>query len=260
MMQAATDDIAEAEDRGLSRGEIGARETFWNHLRAHFGTSETLAAVTKKAVIAYEGARRRSGVRGQTIRKEIACLKRAFDRAADAGIDVRAPVRWPIIRSDPPDESRRGKLVPANVFGAWVRELPPHLRDEFRVASLTGLREGEIHRFDRTWILRTREGWMIRVPAHGAKNRKERLVALPDEAREILDGYDKPGPFFPRERWQGRYWLRRAARELGLDRNGVTLRDLRSTYSTLGLEPTAPRRSAAAPAGVPPRSASAVIT
>ena len=229
-------DVENVEKRGKSPGYVAAIASMWRNLVRVLGP--TLADVDHRSLEDYAATRRKEGARGQTIRRELGRLQWAFKRCELEGVPVDPPRAWPKIESDPSDPRRTGKLVEPAVLRAYLAELPADLRDEWTVAALTGLRQGELARLTFEWVrLSPISGWTVVVPQGGGKRRlHERIVSLPEQARKILVARSRrhEGLLFPRERWNGRRALDRAAKRLGLPHR-LTLRDLRTTYGTTAL-------------------------
>ena len=234
-MELGAADIAEAEGKALSPGYRRALEIYWRHLIAHYGTEATLASITYESVRGYEAARRKAGVRGQTIREEVACLKRAFtiaERRKLIGL-VPGASAWPIIRSDAKHPTKRGRLVNLDDLKRALALLPDEIVEELVFAVLTGLRREELTEVRADWLRRSGRSWVLRVPGEASKTGEDRTVALPPEAlaayKSRLDRYGNEAPLFPAHDWRKR--IASACKRAGVPR--FTYRDLRTTFATV---------------------------
>ncbi len=229
-------DVAESEGKGLAPGYLRAKEIYWRHLLRHFGAESTLASVTYDTVLGYEAARRKAGRRGQTIREEVACLKRAFAIAYRRKLISREPAKgdWPIIRSDAAHPTKRGKLVPLSDLKAVLARLPAETAEELVFDVLTGLRREELSEVRASWLHKTGRDWLLRVPADASKTGEARTVALPSQAIDVfrrrLERFGPGAPLFPPHDWRKR--IARACKEAGLSSH-LTYRDLRTTFATV---------------------------
>ena len=235
LSELAAADIAESEGKGLAPGYLRAKEIYWRHLLRHFGTEATLASVGYETVRGYEAARRKAGKRGQTIREEVACLKRAFAIAYRRKLIAVPPQRedWPEIRSDAPHPTKRGNLVPLADLRAVMELLPQEIAEELVFDVLTGLRREELTEVRADWLRRDGRSWKLAVPAIASKTGTARTVPLPSEAlaafRRRLSVYGDASPLFPKHDWRKR--IARACKEAGVRR--FTYRDLRTTFATV---------------------------
>lgn len=235
MSELGAADIAESEGKGLAPGYLRAKEVYWKNLLRHFGAEATLAAITYDSVLGYEAARRKAGVRGQSIREEVACVKRAFAIAYRRKLISREPAKadWPTIRSDAAHPTKRGNLVPLANLRAVLPLLPDETGEELVFDVLTGLRREELTEVRADWLRRQGRSWLLAVPADASKTGEARTVPLPSQALEVferrVDRYGKSAPLFPRHDWRKR--IARACREAGVPR--FTYRDLRTTFATV---------------------------
>ena len=194
--------------------------------------------------ICYEGNRRNQGIRGQTLVREFQCFKRALRIAKRRGLIKNMPDDWPTVRRDPADAKQSGKLRSTADVLAFIKELHEDARDEVEFVALTGLRAAELKRTEYTWVEPHTNGLsvpaILRIPAHAAKNRKERIVGLPKLALEIIHKRFQTNPnsqtiFNQSEHKKA---LRSASQRAGLTHT-LTLRDLRHSCATLALQHTA---------------------
>jgi site-specific recombinase XerC len=239
LIEMAAADLAEAKARGVSDGYYKALEIYWRNLRDFYGPQAPLAAVTFESVRAYEGARRAAGVRGQSIREEVSCLKRAFSIAKRRRRIHRLPDpdEWPEIRSDPPDARRKGKLISVDVLRQVLERVPKETAEDLMFDVLTGLRSAELGRVRASWLREDTEEFgpvpVLFVPAEASKTRSERVIPLPRAAREIFDRRAKlfGADLLFRHR-DHRKQIAKACLEVGFA-GTITMRDLRATYATL---------------------------
>ncbi len=229
--------LAEIVGRGKAPGYIASIRIGWRHLLKHFGAEASATDATYDTIRDYEIARRSSGIRGQSIRRELWQLRHALESARRKGWIDRLP-DFPAISTDPPHPRRRGRLVPAGVLADVLGRLGQDARERLVVASLTGLRATELQRITADWIEGERGARVIRVPAAAAKNRRERIVGCPPRAATILRDRAKRmngEPLFPVA--SHRTQLARACRDVGLP-DTITLRDMRTTYASEALAAT----------------------
>lgn len=235
MSELGAADIAEAEGKQLSPGYLRALAIYWKHLLRHFGTEATLANVSYETVRGYEAARRKAKIRGQSIREEVACLKRAFAIAYRRKLIAIVPQRedWPEIRSDAPHPTKRGRLVRLADLHAVMALLPDEIAEEIHFDVLTGLRREELTEVRADWLRKSGRSWVLRVPGEASKTGTDRTVALPPEAlaafKRRLDRYGNEAPLFPAHDWRKR--IASACKVAGVPR--FTYRDLRTTFATV---------------------------
>ena len=155
-------------------------------------------------------------------------------------------------RVNAPNEKQKGQYHSPDIVAAWLNELPQDARDEAEFSALTGLRATEVKRVRSHWVEKPHEDVgvpaILRVPAASSKTRKERIVGLVPEAHEILKrlmtASPGSGPLFSQsEHKKARIG---AAKRIGYNRI-IKLRDLRTTYLTIGAQGTGD--AAAAQAG-----------
>lgn len=246
-------DLDRAEADKASEKQLAAIEYAWGAITKHMGGTSSATVITFDAVEQYIKARRKDGVSGQTIRKERQRIRWAAGVAHRKGWLPVVPQVWPKIRDDARDEAQAGKLHDLDVLRAWFRRLRDIRKRaylEARIVVLTGLRSEEAARLSWSWVEETAAGPVLHVPAWAAKTRDERRVGLGREAyallRSLAKGRVELEPLLGK-----RYWRkpREAARKsLGYGRP-ITLRDLRHTFLTLGLESTGDATATQAAAG-----------
>jgi integrase len=236
MSALAAADLARAADDRTAQEWQNALDYYWRQLLAHFGPERDVATLRVEEVRAYVAARRAAGIKGQTIRREIQCLKRgvgiALERRDASGrpwLD-RAPCPWPKVKGDAPDAAQRGKWHDPEVLSRWLAELEPAARDAVTFAVLTGVRATELTRVSVDWIEPAPPGAdcaaFLRMPAASTKTRTERLVPLSAEAENILRRRGSFGVACHRRSMVA------AARRIGYGRT-ITLRDLRHVFGTI---------------------------
>jgi integrase len=243
MSELSAADILKAKSRGVTPHHIRALESLWTVTLRSLGDVPA-DSITFETLEDYIGRRREQGVRGQTIRRELAAVKRALTIAVRRRHIAELPSEWPEVRSGPPHPGKRGKLVAPDVIRMVLLEVPQDVRDTMEFALPTGLRAAEVQRLEAAWVEPTAPGSavaaLIRIPAHAAKNRRERIVGLTEPAlaliRKRLEADPKAGRVFS----QGAHVkaLQRACKRLSVS-PVVTLRDMRHTFATLALQGTA---------------------
>lgn len=230
-------DIERATAAGTTPRHLKALESLWLLVLQHFGERADISKIGYEDVQRYISSRRSGGILGQTIVREVQCLKRGMQIAKRRGWMTSLPDEWPPIKRDPPNEKRKGKLHSIKILQQVLADISPEARDACTFALLTGLRFAELKRVRAQWVEPTPKGSdvpaLLRLPAGSTKNRKERIVGLPIQALQIIKRRALQDPIFP----QGGYrkTLSRACARLGYDQV-VTLRDLRHTYATLSLQ------------------------
>jgi integrase len=141
-------------------------ETALVHLRGFF-TFARVPDITSDRIAAYIRMRQEDEAAPATIAYELACLKRAFSLAVQAG---KASHR-PYIPSVKVDNARKGFFEPAD-FAAIVAKLPPALRPYVRFLHLTGWRSGEARSL--AWANVNFDTGVVRLEPGTTKNREGR--------------------------------------------------------------------------------------
>ncbi|MFC1612087.1 hypothetical protein ACFL6C_14080, partial [Myxococcota bacterium] len=152
LTELAAADIKCSEDNGCTESHIKSLETMWGALLRHFGANYLAASVTYDGLQTYVGMRRRKGVRGQSIRRELAALKRGLLIAFRRGQLQSVLDEWPKVRRDPPHPKRKGKLVAPEIIHAILGEVSEEVRDELLFITLTGVRATEAKRAEASWV------------------------------------------------------------------------------------------------------------
>lgn len=246
-------DLDRAEADGATEKQLSAIEYAWGAITRHLGASSPATVITFEAVEQYIKSRKGDGVTGQTIRKERQRIRWAAGIAHRKGWLPVVPQVWPRIRDDEKDQAQAGKLHDLRTLRAWfrrLRKIRPAAYAEARVIVLTGLRAEEAARLSWSWIEGTASGYVLHVPSWASKTRTDRQVGLGREAyyliRSLAAGKAADTPALGK-----RYWRKpreRARQAIGYSRP-VTLRDLRHTFLTLGLEATGDATATQAAAG-----------
>ena len=240
LSELAAADMAEAAGKDLSRGYQTALEIYWRHLLVHFGPEATLASITYDTVRGYEAMRRKQmwagrPIRGQTIREEVACLKRGETIAYRRKLISRKREKedWPTIRGDDAHPTKRGNLVRMTDLQAVLALLPDEIAEELVFDVLTGLRREELTEVRADWLRKVGSAWTLAVPAVATKTGEPRTIGLPQQALDVfrrrLDRYGSDAPLFPPHDWRKR--IRAACVKAGVPR--FTYRDLRTTFATV---------------------------
>jgi integrase len=182
------------------------------------------------------------GVRWQTIKRELADIRRALMRAKAEGWIAELPEPWPKGKADPKKAAQAGKLHDEKTVRAVLREVSPNTADACRVAGATGLRWGELTRLRWSWVKQqkmpgVKVPGVLHLPDEGTKSRRERMLGLDADTLKILERrFKQHGDLlFP---VGGFSWaLRRACQRLKM-KTTVTLRDFRHMFATDALERT----------------------
>lgn len=233
-------DIDRALGNGTTEKHVEFVEYIWaNHIAEFFG-AETHPKILADydRLIAYCNWRRSSGVKGQTIRRELQAIRRGLKLAMRKGALDALPLDWPKLKSDPPG-ARRGRLIPSDELEDFLGWLEDEAKEQATFCALTGLRAAELRRVRGTWIRSGDEsvaGWCV-VPEGGAKTRTERWVPLGKTAMEVAQSairrYGRRSELFNREHKKA---FAGACKELGIKQ--ISLRDLRHTFLTNALQRT----------------------
>lgn len=232
LTQVSAADIARAEGDQVTASQAKTLRYLWSHALAYFGPDSDPADVDFERVEAYVHARRAAGQRGQSITREVQCLKRGLKIAARRGWVDAVPVDWPRIKSDPPDVARAGKWVPVEVIRDWLEAMEPLARLHAAGVGATGLRAEEMLRGSPDWLREPPPGVdaaaVVLVPAEASKNRKPRAIPVDAWTAELLLTY-WAFPDRPKSHRRARDTARRA---IGYPVK-ITLRDLRHVCATL---------------------------
>ena len=242
LRNASVADLLEKRQAGISELHASRLEALWVVTLRVAGPDTPLVDIDSAWLRSYEGRRRATGKKGQTIVREFGLFKRALAWAKRKGADVVIPDPWPKVKRDPPDAKRSGKYRDPMIVRQFLAMLDQDARDEVGFIAMTGLRWAEMKRLRYDWIEPSPRNWaspaLVRLPDEATKTRKARVVGVPTPALEIVDRRKSKatGPlvFSPKNYRKQRETARRA---LGLDSN-ITLRDLRHTFATLALQRT----------------------
>jgi integrase len=155
-------------------------------IRAYFGAWRA-SEVTTFAVESYQQGRREAGRAAATIRRELECLRGAFNYAAE-----QAPPRYPkhlvpTIPMPPVDNVRTGYFERADIEALLQHVSDPDLTDFIEWSFRTGMRRGEISKL--TWEMLDRSGsmWVLRIPGTITKNKAGRSFGFDGAARAIIE-------------------------------------------------------------------------
>lgn len=194
-------DIAEVQKRGRSEPYIKAITLMWGVILRTLKEGLTVHDIIKRHprtgeptihdfAVEYEGARRAKGIRGQTIVRETAAIRRALKRAKREGLIDVIPEDWPKLLRDPKDKRRAGKYWAPEIRRTWMQALHQDARDEAVMVMVTGLRATEVKRIQFSWAEPAPPGfetpYILRVPDWAAKKRRERMLGLPEIGFEIM--------------------------------------------------------------------------
>lgn len=236
----AVEDILEHKRRGVGELYVNRLESKWVVVLRNMPEGIAAGAIDYDTLRAYEGRRRDNGIRGQTIVRELRCIRRTLVLAKRRGFIRELPDPWPTVRRDAPDRRRAGKLWPPELCVMFIRKLHDDARDEVEFALLTGLRLHECKRVEAGWVEPAPTGSptpaLLRVPAWAAKTGEERVVGLAAAALAIVRRRVEAEPRRAQVFTSSNYRKHResVAKALGWP-VPPTMRDMRHTYATLAL-------------------------
>ena len=173
-------DVQRAQDAGATTHHLRNLEALWVTVLARVGADTPMVRLAQNIFDtsqAYIGTRRQEGVRGQTIRREIAAMKRAFQICSRRGLLDEGPYHWPAIKSDPPSQARSGKLHSVEAIHQLIGVLPQEAADLLGFVAWTGLRATEAKKVEWPWVTQHALGVdgvaaILNVPARGREKPK----------------------------------------------------------------------------------------
>lgn len=231
----AVKDISEHVSRGVDANYIYRLESKWAVVLRNFPRGIEIGDIGYDSVIDYVGRRRADGVKGQTIVREVQCLRRATEIARRRRIRTVPAFAWPKIKRDAQDVKQTGKLWSAEQVASFLQKLDGEARDETIFAVLTGLRAVELKRVRFDWIRKGDFGLEIVLPAKGTKGKRPRTIVLPKAAAAIVKRRRGLSPsellFTGANHAKARA---NAATDLRFAHN-LTLRDMRHTFASNAL-------------------------
>lgn len=245
------EDVARAEAEGGTSSWVERVETFWDKIEFHFKPSTDPIKITATDVLAFVADRRSSGVKGQTIRRELQALLRGLKSAKAKGWISQLPDPWPELKDDPKDPKQRGKLHPAKVIIRVASELPERACDGFAFCLATGLRLHELQRVRASFVrpapAKSKAAAVLVMPDETTKGRKRRPIGLSKASLGIVRRREKQfgDEIFPIYGYGQA--LRRTCKRLGISPT-VTMRDLRHAYASRALKVSGGNLSAVAKA------------
>lgn len=220
-------DLQRTQNSGLDESNVKTLEYRWQKLIEFFTPTKDINQITLSDICVYEGQRRKDGLKGQTIRREVQALVRGLRLAKRDGLITTLPFDpddLTVIKSDPPNKQQQGKLWSINDINKILEHLSGQatragIREKCELVMLTGLRFKELCRLEKSWV----DGRLLKIPADGSKTKKPRMIPLCKEAVEIINAWapwpgDKPNKA-----------LTLASRRAGF-KMALTLRDCRKFY------------------------------
>lgn len=157
-----------------------------------FFTGIAVEKVRRADVARYIHERKKDGVTGSTINRELDLLSAAFNYAADV---LEWNVRNPTIRMSLKESEPRLRWLTREQADRLILEASkvgwksPHLADFIRLALNTGCRKNELLKL--SWDRVNLEAGYIRLDGTNTKNGKRRFVPLSAVAREALENRAK---------------------------------------------------------------------
>ncbi|MCX5620114.1 tyrosine-type recombinase/integrase [Bombella pollinis] len=215
--------------------------TSLRQLHDHF-SGRDVRMITSATVNDYTVARRRQGVSGATIRRDLMVAGRVMRVAKRAG--------W--IDSNPvPDEmeeikERREPIKPVSMraMAAVIRKCSPGFRELVRFLARTGCRQEEAASLE--WDQLDFTGSSVTCTFFRTKTRSPRVITLTHRCASELWRIRRQGPFVFVSREGDRYknvtgQFRRTVQRAGLDeRSRFRCHDLRHTYAIKALQAGTP--------------------
>jgi integrase/recombinase XerD len=115
--------------------------------------------------------------------------------------------------NDPHRKARQVAILTPDRLDAFLRAVDPDFLPYFALSAFSGLRRGEILRLD--WSEAKLERGLIDLPFAKSKNRRRKLIEVPENLRAWLAPHARPeGPVMPRKQLQ--LALERAAKAAGI--------------------------------------------
>jgi len=176
------DDYKQNRLRSLDRLDVS-----WIALEAHFSLDFRVVDLKTTTIKAYIAARQDQGRADNTIRNEIAALRRGLRLAHQAELITKIP-HIPM----PPEGPVREGILTRGDLDALLLELPDYLRPVTLFAYLTGWRRGEV--LSLTWRQVDFDGGELRLLAANSKNKKSRSMpfrALPELDALLQDQHER---------------------------------------------------------------------
>lgn len=245
------------KDKGRNKLRVDTVENLWRNLYRHLGgEAREATTLTAADMQSYEGARRRDGARGQTIRREVQALRKALRLAKRDELISRLPFEFDeleAIESDAPlsrqeSKPRSDKEIKAVLLALSAKAKRAGHHKMLRFIELTGLRLEELRRYDASWLRPATRGSkaaaLLCVPTLATKTGRVtqigRTLPLTKEALEIATAW---GAQFAGKKFNHALWI--ASARVGVS-PPLTPRDLRATYITklARIDPAAAQRLA----------------
>lgn len=196
-------------------------------------------SVTLTKLKEYVAQRFKEEAAGQTIRRELADIRRALLEAKQEGWIEVLPEPWPTLRNAPKNAAQSGKIHSDETIEKVLAEVPLDVREACLFVKYTALRFQELKRVRYSWVKHVDGVRVLHLPPEATKSKRERMIGLSEEAHQLLLTrwlrLDKADALFPRAGYRKALW--RACRELELGTT-LTLRDLRHGWATTKLEET----------------------
>lgn len=171
-------DLHLADLRRMKRKDVRTVEQrIKKHLRDPFGERDA-AGVRMIDITNYVDARLATGAEDATINRELSALRRAYN----LGIEHELIVRAPKIKALREDNVRQG-FVEEETYREMLLALPSHAQMSWCYSYFTGLRLGELLKFEWVWMDWTR--MCIVLPDKLTKNGKRRYIPVYDDMVEF---------------------------------------------------------------------------
>ncbi len=135
----------------------------------------------------FETKRRSTGVTAPTIRRDLSTLSSVFAFAIEnewADINPVTPFLKQRRKRGLRDSQARTRYLTRRDEEHLLAHATPYVRDAMIFAIYSGLRSEE--QFSLTWDRVDQERGEVTIPAHIAKGKRDRVVILMEEAREVL--------------------------------------------------------------------------
>jgi integrase len=199
---------------GINRRPLATAKNNIRHLTDFFGGWRA-HRITGEDVQRYVLNRQDQGAANATINRELATLRRAFNKAIkDEKIHHKPAIEMLV------EDNIRTGFFESEALGAVRRQLPEILADIATVAYWTGWRRGDILELECRQI--DLERHCLEIERGRTKNKEPRKVFLPTEAWAIVEKWHQRRRFRMGNTWHVSRWL--------FHRNGQRVKPFHQTF------------------------------